>query len=703
MSVAWILNDSKYEISSKEHLLQLMNDGTLYSDTGSPPTDYWSSDYIQTIDIYLEADDRIKPIGSSSEPFSGSYDGNNYGITDYTYKNASESNVGLFGYVSEALLQNFSLEGTWIIESAGQSAFLVGAAVSSSGIYNISLDASGGYIDSSGSNVGALIGSAADSTLEGLTVNGVLSHISAVNYAGGIAGSITGSTLNFTRSMVRFSDSPAISGSHSAGVCASIVNSSSSYVMNAIVGSIEGVDHAGGLFAVVENTPSEGVAHLVNAMTGTISTTGVIGSSGGIASSIIGTGGNFIIENVANYMSGDVSAPVESGGISGSISSVSILNSVVAMNGTVQYAGVQTSTGAENAIEAQIITAFGLTHTDSGTTTELTGLSGPFEANPGFDALEYFPLQGVDTRGNNYNFEFVFACVSGSVDYSAYTHVVISPSDVSGPIEVQVNLPDSLVEYVYYMNISSNEVTTSPGVPVTYSSGTVFDTAGSTLYPIPPLVITVTSPFSVNISWEDIPGSTSYRVDFGSTSSSTLERSVVTDTSFVDVFNLDASVEYEFQLHSSLDGSTFTLEDDVSSSVTMPSSNSSGSYILSTFLDDNKYDLSSFSPEKSSHIASIIGELLGQDESILMRVDGQTRELLVSGVSGSTLDIQEGDEYILPFQPSSGAGQSLTLEGIHEGSLEYNESTDSVTIEGQEYFPGDSVVVGDVRITLRSV
>jgi len=298
----------------------------------------------------------------------------------------------------------------------------------------------------------------------------------------------------------------------------------------------------------------------------------------------------------------------------------------------------------------------------------------------------------------------VFANVSGSTNYSNYTHVAISSGDVCSPLDVQPSLSENSVEYVYFMNFISNEVVTDPGLVIIYSSGDVFDTNGLVLFPEPPLVITTISPFSVVLTWIEVEGSVKYRVDFGSTQGSNTNRSHMTgsDETTVTIHNLDSSTEYTFQVFSSSDGSSFTLETEITGSVTMPS-NIAGNYILSRFLLDDKYDFSSFSPDKTAQIAPIIGSLLGQDESVLMQVNGDRRELLVSSLSGDTLDIQDRDEYILPFQPSVGPGQSLTLEGIFEGTLDYNELNDSITIDGTELSAGSSVVIGDIRVTLNSV
>lgn len=698
MSVEWVSSDSKYEISSKNHLLQLMSNGTLFSDTGNPPSDYLSSDYIQVVSIDLESDSNIQPIGNSLMPFSGSYDGDNFSITDWSYDSLTSDNVGLFGYTSNSTIRGLNMEGSWTLSGVNHCGFLVGN-LDSSIVHNITGDFSAGSINSNGDNIGSLVGTAFDSTIGGLTIKGVLSSIIGNNNVGGVIGNLNECTVNYVRNMARFSGSPAISGISCAGVISKALNSDVTYIMNAMVGEISGTNDAGGLFSTIENSLSNTMNHLANSMTGNISSTG---SSGGISSRIIGVEGDFNMNTIANYMCGSITATSEAGGLAGSIAgsdtngSVTIENSVIAMKGTVNYAGVQ-DISPGSTVQTQIISDFGLTYTTSGTTLELTALIDSFVTHSGFSDLQYFPFD----MNTTYIWEFVFANVSGSTNYSNYTHVVISSNDIAGPIEVQIDIEDTLVQYVYFMNISENKVVTDPGVPITYSSGDVFDTNGLVLFPIPPLVITTISPFSVVLTWIEVEGSLKYRVNYTSGSAT---RSYLTDVdeTTATIHNLDASVEYTFQVYSSSDGSSFTLETEITGSVTMPS-NTAANYILSRFLVDGKYDFSVLSPDKTAQVASIIGSLLGQDESVLMQVNGQTRELLVSSLSGGTLDITDGDQYILPFQPSGGSGQTLILEGVFEGSLDYNESNDSITIDGTSIASGDSIVVGNIRVTLNNV
>lgn len=63
----------KFEISSKEHMLQLMNKGAMYTDLGvERPTMYWTHHYAQTAEINLEGyQEHVVCIGDEDTRFTG--------------------------------------------------------------------------------------------------------------------------------------------------------------------------------------------------------------------------------------------------------------------------------------------------------------------------------------------------------------------------------------------------------------------------------------------------------------------------------------------------------------------------------------------------------------------------------------------------------------------------------------------------------
>lgn len=141
-------SNSKYEIS-KDHLVQLMNSGALYTNAGSAPTDFMSADGVQTADIDLLNDSaNIKPIGVTASKFKGEYDGNSFTISNWTYTDLNfgtatetyETYVGLFGETSSASLKNIRMAGVCVLEGYGSSAGMIGGQISDSTISNVECD-----------------------------------------------------------------------------------------------------------------------------------------------------------------------------------------------------------------------------------------------------------------------------------------------------------------------------------------------------------------------------------------------------------------------------------------------------------------------------------------------------------------------------------------------------------------------------------
>ena len=705
-SVTWVLEAGKYEISSKEHLLQLMSKGTLYTDSGTSPTSYWTSDYIQIVDIDLQSDGDISPIGTSLDPFTGSYDGDYFSITDWEYSSVTENNIGLFGFITGSTIENINLEGTWILSGLGTCGFLAGSISLGSNIHNISGDFSSGSISCTSDDIGGIIGSASNSIVEGVTLKGILSSISGNNNVGGVIGYLEGSQGRYIRNVVRFS-SGISSTNYSSGVICTSDLSTIQYVFNSMVGDITGTS-CGGVVCVCIGTSSNTIDHIVCSMTGdiTASGTGTLGVVGGVLGYLETSSSDSTVDSLVNYMSGGITG-LFAGGLIGTAPDSgtnfsTTTNSINAMNGNVEYASVA-DPGSLNVTEIKVVSDFGLTYTSIGhptlgTTTILTGLTGSFVTYADFSDLPYFPFEGTDSVGNSYFFEFIFANIGGSATYSDYTHFVISSDNVCGPIEVQVQLADNSVEYLYKTNTSTEIVVANSSITVIYSSGTVVDELGETLFPVLSISAVSTSPFSITLSWVAVDDATSYRIDYSSASSVTVTDGTLTTS----ILNLDAATLYEFTLYSSEDDISFTTVTDGVVSMTTPVNDASG-YNISAFLKDDIYDFSGFAPGKASEVASIVTTLFDPDESVKMIVHGSVSELLVPGISGETIEVVDNDEYILPFQSNGSSGQNMVVEGLYDGTLIYDEVANTVEIDGTVYSAGDTVLIVGVRITIRSI
>ena len=77
----------------------------------------------------------MAPIGTVENPYKGTFDGQGKAIKNYTYDHSDVNNVGLFGYISGATIQNVMLKGATINGNANAGG-LVGNAQNASTIKN---------------------------------------------------------------------------------------------------------------------------------------------------------------------------------------------------------------------------------------------------------------------------------------------------------------------------------------------------------------------------------------------------------------------------------------------------------------------------------------------------------------------------------------------------------------------------------------
>jgi len=153
-------------------------------------TSYWTQPcnftQISAIDLTAKS---WSTIGIAATPFTGSYNGQNYSISNLSYTTGTAES-GLFGVIKDASLSNIELAAAEVTSTANNVGLLVGSDSSvdpeSSSITNIKI--SGVSTVTGLGNVGGIIGSLAKGSvtdseiLTGLTLTGT------ADYIGGIVG-----------------------------------------------------------------------------------------------------------------------------------------------------------------------------------------------------------------------------------------------------------------------------------------------------------------------------------------------------------------------------------------------------------------------------------------------------------------------------------------------------------------------------------
>ncbi|WP_312753362.1 GLUG motif-containing protein [Rummeliibacillus suwonensis] len=144
-----------------------------------------TADYKLANDIDMDGFEWI-PIGDATNRFRGKFDGKGYKISNLTYNNTSTTNVGLFGLIDGATIQNVG------VENVNFNARLTGGLVAQAINSTITNCYTTGQINSATSYAGGLVGTTNNSTITNCysAVTVYSSNTSTSSSNGGVGGLI---------------------------------------------------------------------------------------------------------------------------------------------------------------------------------------------------------------------------------------------------------------------------------------------------------------------------------------------------------------------------------------------------------------------------------------------------------------------------------------------------------------------------------
>jgi len=709
MTTTWVLDaNSRYEVSSKNHLLQIMNSGSLFTDAGSAPTDYMTSSYIQTTDIDLSGETVI-PIGTLATPFEGSYDGGNNKISNWSLSGSYEYS-GLFGYCVEGIVKNLVLAGVWVLDESASTitqavGFLVGRTLGTyvnvnsfvrSEIYNITAEFESGTIyksHSSASYSGVLIGRAFRTDIQAITVGGVVTTCEGLSGMAGVIGEVNNCTVFMMRNIATFEN--GIVGLNSTGIFTTIINSNVTYIMNAMKGDLLGSKSSCGIsYYMLPNNDIIDV--IVNAMTGDMMDAENFCS--GICAVMEPQNGSVNMTRLMNYMNGDLLKTSYSQALFGSprprgSDPITISNSIVAMKGTVTSVGIVERSNLFNSGVSDYSFGMNVTISDDLESGTLSG----YTYNSEFGDLPYVPFIGTDIGGTEHKWEFVFPNVSGKAAYSAYSDVAISSGNkISKPIRIEFDFPQSnVVEYATFYNDASSEAYVDDSLAILDSDASaIYDYTGvNQKFPAPIQIIMY--PVMADIIWTSISGASWYRVTYIKDGGSEVELVDMTTENQVVMTNVLPESSYEVRLYTDLDVITPTRT--VFGVSPSTNNNSSISDLLIridndlTFLPDRALRLIKRRVSSSLSTGDIVTTSRGNARIVRNSENVQIPEI--------------GDRILTEFVDTSGGGQSfdVTLPDTSSSTVSYNETTDSVVVSSEEYGDGEYFVLGGFKVIVENL
>lgn len=645
MSVNWVVaaDGVSLEISSRDHLIQLMNGGSVFTDTGSPPSSYLTASYVQTVDIDLQLDEtNVVPIGT----FRGVYDGQGFAISNWSSTVTSDDSNGLFEMVNGGTIQNLVLSGVFKSGESKYTGFLAARVISSS-IYNITASFSPGTeIINAASVSGVLFGLVDKSDLQNITLCGTVDKFECAGTTGGIAGGVyTSGKLSFIRNMAVFTE--RISPGSYAGGIVGYTNGDVVYdhILNAMTGDMGSSVYCAGFNGNMGGgTASNICISMQGELTGIYTSALVSNSTGDTAS----------LTDSLVYMKGSLAS-----GIVGNTKGMSFSNCFVAANGHITYPAYRTGYDATQTSEIVFTTSQGMTYTTltgavEGTKDDLD-LTAFATSNVDYEQLPFFEFKGVDDIGNVIDWPFII----GTGEHFAY---------ITG------DGPDHVFGYTNNLNV----------LDPNYLSAPLFSSV-------------IPGPISVKVGIFAVEGATSYKITLQESGGSEIDYAITEDEELT-VKSLTPDTEYTMKLYFGT-GTADTLKGEQTFSTL---ENSAANYDKDSFLAENgtSFDFSDLDSTSRNNLSSVMNDLFTTGDKLQVKVNNEVSDVTFVK-RGESVSISNNSVFLIPFDSESGSSQSIDIQLDNSTvSVGYNESTDTISVQSVEYSIGDSFVLDGKKVTM---
>jgi hypothetical protein len=502
--------------------------------------------------------------------------------------------------------------------------------------------------------------------------------------------------MNGIRNMADFPSGIQSTGFAAGGIAARCQADAITNVINGMTGDVYGSTYCGGLFGF-GNAPANADT-LVNCMTGNVSGGSYVGGIWAYFSGLNGVA----YSKFFNYMTGDVTSTNGSfgGGMFGKFECTgSFTESINAMNGSCKDA-LFGSLGATQptTLAVTVNTSFGLIAvTDNhGTATPPATLT----TNPVFTDLPYAPIVFTDGLGNSLEWEFMFSNLGGNPTYSSdYTHLTLHTRDVVGPFYAVSGISNTnTTVYLAYGNLTNKTLFMDSSLTVTDSSAdSVYDHASNLLYTPDKLALTPRS-INVLVGISALDGATEYKLTYQVVGGTELIFASGFTELAQNISPLLPATAYQVGLYANY-GAGFVFV-EFSSTTTL--ANIAANYDTSDFVDESgKYDFSDMGDASLDTLSSVLDSLFTTGDDVKFSLDGDDVEANFVNIGG-TVDISSEDALLIPFQTTSGAGQSvtLTLSDASNAVVTYDETAETITVSGQTYAVGSSFIIDGKKLTI---
>ncbi|WP_255191375.1 hypothetical protein [Natronobeatus ordinarius] len=283
----------------------------LSGDIDASETANWNGgDGFEPIGDRMDDDPIILIADDESDPFTGSFDGNGYVISNLTIDRTDENDIGLFGVAAGATIESVELENPFV--KGDENVGAVVGELTDGELHDVTV--TDGYVRAYyGSNGGGLVGTLVNGTVDSAHVDGQVRG--SGDYIGGLVG-VMDTNDAFHTSVVQNSASAAdVDGGMYVGGAVGEIQSgyvANTYTAGNVTGDYEETIKAGYRFGGLVGSINEGVVERSYA-TGDVNGSNQVGGLVGN----VGSSGQVTETYATGMVTGDVTDDSDHGGLIG--------------------------------------------------------------------------------------------------------------------------------------------------------------------------------------------------------------------------------------------------------------------------------------------------------------------------------------------------------------------------------------------------
>lgn len=237
------------------------------------------------------------PIGVESTPFKGVLKGNNHTISGLYINRASTNNVGLFGYVTGATIENLTVKASSIIGSTNVGT-LVGY-VSGTTFTNCTVNVSSANGVKATDYIGGMVGRSLSCTFSNCGYTGNINATGSTGYVGGFIGHASSGSLT---------DCNITSTVNAKAYCGGVIGSAVGVNLTNVTmrGNVNGTTSVGGIVGYATNASTWTNVNYYGNIAGSANVAGVVGELSGASVNFISAYSKGKITNTGDYTGGIV-------------------------------------------------------------------------------------------------------------------------------------------------------------------------------------------------------------------------------------------------------------------------------------------------------------------------------------------------------------------------------------------------------------